>query len=892
MQPTERSHHRCRAATLENQPENADTGRENTRLLVTSTASRPKRPLLRWAALASTFAVVAAGSVLGVATGSAQATTTLNAAPTRTIQGGNTGLVRPYQGRFDSQGNLYVPDRDAGKITVFSASSLTGTGTLNIAPLRVVSGSNTQLAEPTAVAFDADGNLYVQGQNTVNILAFRASDLTGTGTLDIAPFRVIPNGSPAGNPSNGSLAFDSTGNLYALRGSDTGTEIAVVRFAASQLTGTGTLSLTPDLTITGSNTGLNRASGVAFDGLGNFYVSNLGVNTVQVFDASMLGATGSQNLSPSRAITGGNTGINRAWAIIPGPDGNLYLPNESSPSVTRYLAAEATGSGNLNLEPGAILTGAQTALSTPVGIGFDAAGTLYASNFGSASITAYADFANTAPAITSSSSVSATVGQAMTPFTVVTTGYPRPTISVTSGALPAGVVITDNGDGTATISGTPSTTGDFALALTATNGAPPDATQSFTFTVSKADQTISFPALPDTAFTSTTPTPAATATSGLPVTYTSLTTSVCTTTSGGTIALVATSVCTIAADQTGNSTFNAAAQTTRSFTVTPGTALTPVIATPTGTADGFTTQVTNHDPAFTWGVTSDQGTATIDGTGLITVTIAFDPADANGSAITAYTVTANPGGVTCTPNAPFSPPLQCQIAGLTRGTAFTFAVTATNAIGTGPAGTSSPVNSADPLPDSAGQPWAALPDGTNPPRRVGPGIAFPVLSEDDIETGTTLRSLTPGVCQVRDSRVFALRKGRCRIKQTTGTVATTRTIRVGGNPAAATGQIGIAPVTSLYFRPDSATLTRKLQQQLTRAARAIGNRDVIVTGNAHDAGTGSADWQLSHRRATNTAHQLEILGIDQVTILTHAYGSTQNGSNPRSNRRVDIYAIG
>jgi len=378
------------------------------------------------------------------------------------------------------------------------------------------------------------------------------------------------------------------------------------------------------------------------------------------------------------------------------------------------------------------------------------------------------------------------------------------------------------------------------------------------------------------------------------------------------------------------------------FATANNTALIPILATPTATADGFTTQVTNHDPAWTWGVTSDQGTATIDGAGLITVTgltpgqtatitvtssrtgydpgtatgtgtaatvpgappnvtaaitdttatIAFDPADANGSAITAYTVTANPGGVTCAPNAPFSPPLQCQIAGLTRGTAYTFAVTATNAIGTGPAGTSSPANSADPLPDSAGQPWAALPDGTNPPRRVGPGIAFPVLNEDDIETGTTLSSLTPGVCQVRDSRVFALRKGRCRIKQTTGTVVTTRTIRVGGNPAAATGQVGIAPVTSLYFRPDSATLTRKLQQQLTRAARAIGNRDVIITGNAHDAGTGNADRQLSHRRATNTAHQLEILGIDQVTILTHAYGSTQNGSNPRSNRRVDIYAIG
>ena len=46
----------------------------------------------------------------------------------------------------------------------------------------------------------------------------------------------------------------------------------------------------------------------------------------------------------------------------------------------------------------------------------------------------------------------------------------------------------DNGDGTATLAGTPAagTGGTYALTITAANGVLPDATQSFTLTVDQA----------------------------------------------------------------------------------------------------------------------------------------------------------------------------------------------------------------------------------------------------------------------------------------------------------------------------------------------------------------------------------------------------------------------
>ena len=58
-----------------------------------------------------------------------------------------------------------------------------------------------------------------------------------------------------------------------------------------------------------------------------------------------------------------------------------------------------------------------------------------------------------APAITSAASTTFTVGSAGT-FTVTTTGFPTAALSEV-GSLPSGVTFVDNGDGTATLAGTP-----------------------------------------------------------------------------------------------------------------------------------------------------------------------------------------------------------------------------------------------------------------------------------------------------------------------------------------------------------------------------------------------------------------------------------------------------
>ena len=99
-----------------------------------------------------------------------------------------------------------------------------------------------------------------------------------------------------------------------------------------------------------------------------------------------------------------------------------------------------------------------------------------------------------------------------------------------------------------------------------------------------------------------------------------------------------------------------------------------------------------------WSATAGDGRATVTWTA---------PTD-GGSPITSYTVTPYIGSTAQTPatvNGP-APPTSATITGLTNGTTYTFTVSATNAVGTGPA--SAPSNAVTPAASAGGQWWPLL----------------------------------------------------------------------------------------------------------------------------------------------------------------------------------------
>ena len=119
------------------------------------------------------------------------------------------------------------------------------------------------------------------------------------------------------------------------------------------------------------------------------------------------------------------------------------------------------------------------------------------------------------------------------------------------------------------------------------------------------------------------------------------------------------------------------------------------------------------------------GTAT---GGNAQATVAFTaPSDDGGSAITGYTATSNPGSITGTNTV--SP---ITVTGLTNGTAYTFTVTATNAIGTSaPSAASNSVTPAEPVYPGGNQSYGSL-------QLMGADIADNYFSQTGPSAGGTL----------------------------------------------------------------------------------------------------------------------------------------------------------
>ncbi|MCC7181484.1 MAG: VCBS repeat-containing protein [Acidobacteria bacterium] len=171
-----------------------------------------------------------------------------------------------------------------------------------------------------------------------------------------------------------------------------------------------------------------------------------------------------------------------ATSFVVGTAGSFTVTTAGSPVATTISATGALPSG---------VTFTNNADGTATLAGTPASGSagvyplvLNASNgVGTPAMQNFTLTVNQPAAITSPASTAFTVGSAGG-FTLTSTGFPVPALSA-SGALPGGVTFTDNGDGTATLGGTPApgTAAVYPLTMTATNGVGTPATQNFTLTV-------------------------------------------------------------------------------------------------------------------------------------------------------------------------------------------------------------------------------------------------------------------------------------------------------------------------------------------------------------------------------------------------------------------------
>ncbi len=396
----------------------------------------------------------------------------------------------------------------------------------------------------TSLAFAPDGAPYVAYRNSDNkatVMRFDGSNWVAVGSL----------GFSAGQADYTSLAFAPDGAPY-LAYEDWGNsgKATVMKYDGSNWVAVGS---------PGFSAGWVDYTSLAFAPDGVPYLAyqdegNSNKATVMRFEGSNWVAVGNPGFSAEYAVF-----TSLAFA----PDGIPYVgyvDGVHNATVMRCLPRPTvtTGAASDITAVGAIMNGAANANGYPTAVIFEyGTSTAYGSSIAAPTIvigtadeavmaglitgltpgtvyhyrvkavneagTAYGSDATfttlVPPQITSGSSAAFTIGGPGS-FTVTATGTPQPALTKT-GALPAGVTFTDNGNGTATIGGTAAsgTAGTYPLTITA-NGALPNATQTFTLTVNKAAATVTLGSLSQTYDGSAKAATAATTPAGKAVTFT------------------------------------------------------------------------------------------------------------------------------------------------------------------------------------------------------------------------------------------------------------------------------------------------------------------------------------------------------------------------------------
>ncbi len=247
------------------------------------------------------------------------------------------------------------------------------------------------------------------------------------------------------------------------------------------------------------------------------------------------------------------------------------------------------------------------------------------------------------------------------------------------------------------------------------------------------------------------------------------------------------------------------------------------------------------------------------------VSVAFTAPSANGSAITSYTVTSNPGGVT--QSGATSP---ITVNGLTNGTAYTFTVTATNGVGTGAASTASPAVTPYTVPNA---PTAVSAVASNAQAVVS--FTAPAFNGGSAITGYVVTS-SPGNITVSGPSSPLTVTGL-----TNGTVYTftVHATNAAGNSVESSASAGVTPLT-VPGAPTIGTATAgNASATVTFTAPASNGGATItsytVTSNPGNITKSGASSPLTVTGLTNgTAYTFTVTATNSVGT-----GAASNASN-------------
>jgi sugar lactone lactonase YvrE len=195
---------------------------------------------------------------------------------TRVISSHDGSLNASSAIAFDASHHLWVANHGNGTIVRFDSAQLAASGAP--APTIVLSG----LGHPTGLAFDAGGNLWFSDNQGNRLAMFSVAQLSASG-FTLPAVVLNTNGTTLRNPSG--IAFDDAGKLWV---ANVGTQ-TIIAFGPDQLDTTALAN--PSIVISPTTTSPALPVGLAFDASGNLWVVD-GVGVLAKYDHVSLAASG------------------------------------------------------------------------------------------------------------------------------------------------------------------------------------------------------------------------------------------------------------------------------------------------------------------------------------------------------------------------------------------------------------------------------------------------------------------------------------------------------------------------------------------------------------------------------------------------------------------------
>jgi sugar lactone lactonase YvrE len=489
----------------------------------------------------------------------------------------NAGTISTLGGGFDApagvavdaSGNVYVADFQGKAVDEMSAGCASST---------CVTTLGGGFGQVNGVAVDGSGNIYVADWSDGAVQEMPAGCAS--------PGCVTRLGGVFGNPRG--VAVDGIGNIYIADESDSALYEMPPGCASSSC-------------VTTLGGGFGNLEGVAVDANGNIYVADGGNRAVEEVPS---GCTAAVYTAGNCTITTLGGGFVFPASVALDPSGNVYVADVTDDSAVKEIPSGCVSSNCVITLGGAF--------EYPTGIALDGSGNIYVASGNDAEVNEIAR--TTPPSLSFANTVANSGNSSDSPQTVTlqnignaTLTFPVPTSSgnynpsITSNfAYDSSSTCTQTAFGesaymlaagascTLAVDFAPTSVGSISGSLVLTDNSLNAASPSFamqTINLSGTgepleSQTIDFPAITGSYDALGSVTLSATASSGLPVSFTSTTPAVCTV-SGNTASLEEYGDCTIQASQAGNADYAAAPTVTQTFLVHHATQSISFAAIPT-----------------------------------------------------------------------------------------------------------------------------------------------------------------------------------------------------------------------------------------------------------------------------------------------------------------------